>query len=125
MVIDDQDPDGQTLLFWYLSVTAPADTYIRPAVKIESGAKSALEPHCVIAVRPDVSKEVPGISLEVANVTTVLAERTFWDKVIILLRIPAKPNSIPEARRTSFRRQAEQHSGTIPNTIGSVATLAF
>jgi hypothetical protein len=84
MVIDDQDPDGQTLLFWYPSVTAPADTYIRPAVKIESGAKSALEPHCVIAVRPDVSKEVPGISLEVANVTTVLAERTFWDKVIIL-----------------------------------------
>jgi hypothetical protein len=84
MVVDDQDPDGHTLLFWYPSVTAPADTYIRPAVKIESGAKSALEPHGAIAVHPDVSKEVSGISLEVANVTTVLPSRTFWDKVVIL-----------------------------------------
>ena len=84
MVVDDQDPDGHTLLFWYPSVTAPADTYIRPAVKIESGAKSALEPHCTVAIRPDVSKEVPGISIEVANVRTVLPSRTFWDKVVIL-----------------------------------------
>src|SRR5713226_2957114 len=84
MVVDDQDPDGQTLLFRYPSVTAPADTYICPAVKIESGAKSALEPHCTVAVRPDVSEEVSGISLEVTNVTTVVAERTFWDKIVIL-----------------------------------------
>jgi Nucleotidyl transferase AbiEii toxin, Type IV TA system len=84
MVIDDQDPDGQTILFWYPSVTGPPDTYIRPAVKIEFGAKSALEPHCTVAVRPDVSREVSGISLEVANVTAVVAERTFWDKVVIL-----------------------------------------
>jgi hypothetical protein len=84
MVIDDQDPDGQTISFWYPSVTGPPDAYIRPAVKIESGAKSALEPHCTVPVRPDVSDEVSGISLEVANVTTVVAERTFWDKVVIL-----------------------------------------
>jgi hypothetical protein len=84
MVVDEQDPDGQCLLFWYPSVTSPADTYIRPAVKIESGAKSALEPHYPFAVRPDVSEEVSGISLEVANVATVAAERTFWDEVIIL-----------------------------------------
>jgi hypothetical protein len=84
MVIDDQDPDGQTILFWYPSVTGPPDSYIRPAVKIESGAKSALEPHCAVTIRPDVSKEVSTISLEVANVTTVVAERTFWDKVVIL-----------------------------------------
>jgi hypothetical protein len=84
MVVDDQDPDGQSILFWYPSVTAPAGTYIRPAVKIESGAKSALEPHCTVTVRPDVSADIPGISLEIANVTTVVAERTFWDKVVIL-----------------------------------------
>jgi hypothetical protein len=41
------------------------------------------------------------------------------------VRIPAKSNSIPEGSRTPFRREAEQHSGMIPNTIRSVATLAF
>ena len=32
---------------------------------------------------------------------------------------------IPEGSRTAFRREAEQHSGMIPNTHRSVATLAF
>jgi hypothetical protein len=73
MVVDDQDPDGQSLLFWYPSVTAPANACIRPAVKIESGAKSALEPHYTVAVGLDISEEVSGISLEVTNVTTVVA----------------------------------------------------
>jgi hypothetical protein len=41
------------------------------------------------------------------------------------VRIPAKANSIPEGSRTPFRREAEQHSGMIPNTIRSAATLAF
>ena len=43
----------------------------------------------------------------------------------ILLRIPAKSNSIPEGSRTPFRAEAEQDSGMIPNTNRSVATLAF
>ena len=41
---DDDDPDGQSLLVWYPSVAADGDTYVRPAVKIELGAKSALDP---------------------------------------------------------------------------------
>ena len=81
----DADDDGrQTLLLWYPSVTAATDGYVRPAVKIESGAKSALDPHHQVKVRPYVSAEVDGIDLSVANVTTVDAERTFWDKVVIL-----------------------------------------
>src|SRR5437667_3880512 len=40
VVIDADDADGQSLLFWYPSVTTGRDSYIRPAVKIESGAKS-------------------------------------------------------------------------------------
>jgi len=43
----------------------------------------------------------------------------------VLLRIPAKSNSIPEGSRTPFRAEAEQDSGMIPNTNRSVATLAF
>jgi hypothetical protein len=39
------------------------------------------------------------------------------------MRIPTKSNSIPEGSRTPFRDEAEHHSGMIPNTHRSVATL--
>jgi hypothetical protein len=42
--LDPDDKDGQTLLFWYPAVTPTSHDYIRSAVKIESGAKSALDP---------------------------------------------------------------------------------
>jgi len=81
---DPDDDDGQSLLIWYPQVTSPADGYVRPAVKIESGAKSALDPNVSATIRPYVADDVPDIDLSVANVTTVVAERTFWDKVVIL-----------------------------------------
>jgi Nucleotidyl transferase AbiEii toxin, Type IV TA system len=40
---DPDDPDRQTLLLWYPAATR-SDAYIRSAVKIEAGAKSALDP---------------------------------------------------------------------------------
>ena len=82
--IDPEDKDGQTLLFWYPTVTASVGDYIRSAVKIESGAKSALDPHIATAIHPYVAEDVSGLNLQVANITTVKPERTFWDKVIIL-----------------------------------------
>lgn len=41
----DADPDGQTLLVWYPEVEPRDGAYVRPAVRIESGAKSALDPN--------------------------------------------------------------------------------
>jgi hypothetical protein len=84
VLIDEDDPDGQSLLLWYPSVSAGQDPYVRPAIKIESGAKSALDPNEPVTVGPYVADEVPAIPLEVASVTTVVAERSFWDKVIIV-----------------------------------------
>ena len=81
---DPEDKDGQTLLFWYPAVTAITGDYIRSAVKIESGAKSALDPHVVATVTPYVAQNLPDQDMSVANVTTVKPERTFWDKVMIL-----------------------------------------
>ena len=75
--------DAQTLLLSYPSAT-PADDYVRSTVKIESGAKSALDPHTTKTLRPYVDNDAPGLDLSVANVVTVDAERTFWDKVVIL-----------------------------------------
>ena len=81
---DPEDKDGQTLLFWYPAVTAAGGDYVRSAVKIEAGAKSALDPHVLATVTPYAALELPGLDLTVTNVTTVKPERTFWDKIIIL-----------------------------------------
>jgi hypothetical protein len=53
-------------------------------VKIEFGAKSALDPHEELSIVPYISEEVPRLRLAAAGVTTVVAERTFWDKIVIL-----------------------------------------
>jgi hypothetical protein len=84
IALDPDDADRQSLLLWYPSVTASAGGYIRPAVKSESGAKSALDPHHSTTIRPYVSDDIPSLDLAVGNVVTVNAERTFWDKVVIL-----------------------------------------
>ncbi|MES2536972.1 MAG: nucleotidyl transferase AbiEii/AbiGii toxin family protein [Pseudomonadota bacterium] len=81
---DPDDKDGQGLLFWYPAVTATTDDYIRSAVKIEAGAKSAIDPHVAAFVTPFVTKDLPDLDLTVTNVITVKPERTFWDKVMIL-----------------------------------------
>jgi hypothetical protein len=81
---DSEDPDRQSLLVWYPRITPVDDGYVRPAIKIEAGAKSAIDPNVSVVVRPYVAGDVPGIDLAVPNVTTVAAERTFWDKVVIL-----------------------------------------
>lgn len=81
---DPDDRDGQTLLFWYPAVTATTGDYIRSAIKIEAGAKSALDPHVAATVTPYVTQDLPDLNLTVTNVVTVKPERTFWDKVIIL-----------------------------------------
>lgn len=81
---DPDDKDGQTLLLWYPTVTATTGDYIRSAVKIEAGAKSALDPHIAASVSPYVTQDLPDLDLTVANVITVQPERTFWDKIMIL-----------------------------------------
>ncbi len=83
---DPDDPDGQILLLWYPAVSQAVvePAYVRPAVKIESGAKSALDPHHPVTIRPYVDADLPALDLAVAGVTTVDPERTFWDKVVIV-----------------------------------------
>ncbi len=84
IVVDEDDRDRQTLLLLYPSVAAEAEGHIEPAVRIESGAKSALSPHAPGAVVPYVANDLGNADFTVSNITTVDAGRTFWDKVIIL-----------------------------------------
>jgi hypothetical protein len=81
---DPDDSDQQSLLLWYPTVTTEGANYIRRAVKIESGAKSAIDPHSPATVKPYVADDLPDAVLEVPNITTVEPGRTFWDKAVIL-----------------------------------------
>ena len=57
---DDADPDGQTLLIWYPAAT-PRSDYVRAAIKIESGAKSALDPNSEVPIKPYVDDDLPAL----------------------------------------------------------------
>ena len=81
--IDDADPDGQTLLVWYPEVEPRDGAYVQPAVRIEAGAKSALDPHRSITIQPYIAKDAAGFDLTTDGVTVIDATRTFWDKVVI------------------------------------------
>ena len=81
--IDKADHDGQTLLVHYPEVEPRDGAYVRPVVRIESGAKSALDPDQAAMIRPYVADDVDGLDLSVPEVTTIEAARTFWDKVVI------------------------------------------
>ncbi|GGI27384.1 MULTISPECIES: nucleotidyl transferase AbiEii/AbiGii toxin family protein [Bradyrhizobium] len=82
---DPDDPDAQSLLFHYPSAFADSDErYVRRVVKIESGAKSALDPHETKTISPYSATDTDGLDLTVPNVLTIKPERTFWDKIIIL-----------------------------------------
>jgi len=81
--LDDTDPDGQTLFVQYPTARA-TDAYVRSEVRIECGAKSALDPHVNTTIRPYVTDELADLDLSVTNVTTIQPTRTFWDKVVIV-----------------------------------------
>jgi hypothetical protein len=102
--MDVLDPDGQTILVRYPSVLA-ADPYIRAVVRIECGAKSALDPHDAFVIRPYVAAELADFDLKIKGVTTILAERTFWDKIVIVHGLRAWFD-----RRTELRQEGQRVS---------------
>ena len=83
-MIDDEDPDGQTLFFEYPSIT-PKGGYIRPFVKIEMGARSEHWPvshHKIQSYLKEALKEK--IHEDEIEVRVLNAERTIWEKATIL-----------------------------------------
>lgn len=85
LVADESDEDQQTLLLHYPRVADNSGDYVRSVVRIESGAKSALDPHEGRVIVPYVGGDLgDDFDFSIANVTTVDSNRTFWDKVVIL-----------------------------------------
>jgi hypothetical protein len=120
--MDALDPDRQTILVRYPSVLT-TDPYIRAAVRIECGAKSALDPHGVFALTPYVAAELPRFDLKIERVTTILPERTFWDKVIIVHGLRAWYDRRAELRQEGQRVSRHYYDlhMMLPTTTGTQA----
>jgi len=81
---DADDVDQQTLLFQYPAAFSTG-AYLRPVVKIELGARSDTEPSVVPEIRPYLAEALPGEFKDSAfRIRTVAAERTFWEKAMLL-----------------------------------------
>ena len=122
---DPDDPDRQSLLLWYPTATTDGNAYIRRAIKIESGAKSALDPHAPVVVKPYIADDLPRFALKVGNVTTVAPSRTFWDKVVIphgLRRWWDRRGELKGGGQSASRATTTMSIGSVASKIGQNAT---
>ena len=82
---DDDDAERQTLLIEYPTLFPSSDmAYVLPRVKIEGGARSALDPNKTCAVKPYIADDLDEWAFSVENITTISPERTYWEKLLIL-----------------------------------------
>ena len=83
-------PDMEARTFPSLSIEyptlfpSPGIAYVQPRVKIEAGARSALDPAQISTITPYISGDLDGWQFDVKNVKTIGAERTYWEKLLIL-----------------------------------------
>lgn len=85
VVQESDNQDTPTLLVEYPSLYPQEDSaYVQPRVKLASGARSALSPSSPRDIIPYISEDLPNMDLSVCNITTIDAERTFWDKILIM-----------------------------------------
>ena len=82
---DEDDVTEQTLLVHYPSLYPErGDDYVLPRVKLEGGARSALTPSRPCSVAPYIADDLPAHELQVDGIDTILPERTFLDKLLVL-----------------------------------------
>ena len=82
---DEDDAARQTLLIEYPTLYPIADAaYVTPRVRIEAGARSALDPSLTCMVSPYVAEELRDWSFSVDGIRVIAPERTYWEKLLIL-----------------------------------------
>lgn len=99
--LDKDDADMQTLLFEYPTCWDRAEgNYVRPVIKLEFGARSDPWPALEKVVKSFVATEYPNAFMEVEiNVLAVKAERTFWEKVMLIHEERFRPDDKKRALR--------------------------
>ncbi|MGI9043945.1 MAG: nucleotidyl transferase AbiEii/AbiGii toxin family protein [Gemmatimonadaceae bacterium] len=83
---DQDDPDGQTLLFAYPDTTdSDIAGYLKPVVKLEFGARGEPWPAELRSIRSLVADQFPSLfDVPEIQVRALRPERTFWEKVMLL-----------------------------------------
>ena len=101
LIVDPDAQDGQCLLFQYPSAFSPKETaYVNPVVKIELGARSDDWPSEWRVVTPYVNDLLAPESAEpFARVPALAAERTFWEKALLLHEETFRPADKPRRMR--------------------------
>ncbi len=96
VVLDDDDKDGQTILFKYPS-SSNATQYIKPQIKLEFGARGDIEPNEVREIKPYISDIIQELEM-VSNIKfpTLSAQRTFWEKATILHALHHSPSELKD-----------------------------
>ena len=86
LALDADDPDGQTLLFFYATHFGGEQArYVRPIIKIEFGARSDPWPAHERPVHPVIAEVFPQLFTQPETIVHALApERTFWEKAMLL-----------------------------------------
>ena len=98
---DPDDADGQCLLFEYPGAFREAEAgYVRPLVKIELGARSDDWPSASHSFTPYLAEALPDIVPDATvSFRTLAAERTFWEKAMLLHEETFRPADKPRAIR--------------------------
>jgi hypothetical protein len=99
--VDAGVQDGQCLLFHYPSAfAADEDAYVARWVKIEMGARSDDWPEEDRDIRPYLAQHVEVLAEDASfPVATLKAERTFWEKAMLLHEETFRPADKPRALR--------------------------
>lgn len=102
----DPDPDDslqQTLLFMFPAAVAKGiNNYVKPAVKIELGARADHWPAQSVQIVPYVAEVLrDALAVQSAMVKVLSAERTFWEKAMILHRLYHSPDDKAISKRMS------------------------
>ncbi len=91
---DPSDPGAQSLAFTYpaTALTPSGAAYLRPAVKIELGARSDHWPAEILPLRPYLSDAIEdALDTPFVSIKTMEAARTFWEKATILHQVAHLP----------------------------------
>ncbi len=99
--VDPDADDGQCLLFHYPGAFPAAEAgYVRPVVRIELGGRSDDWPSEKRQITPYVAEVLPkAIPDAVFPMSTLAAERTFWEKAMLLHEETFRPPDKPRKER--------------------------
>jgi predicted nucleotidyltransferase component of viral defense system len=99
--VDPDAEDGQSLIFEYPGAFREAEAgYVRPVVKIELGARSDDWPSESRSFLPYLAEALPDVAPDATfSFRTLAAERTFWEKAMLLHEETFRPADKPRKLR--------------------------